>query len=76
MVNRAPGQGLAMVPRRMDDLTTQQITTGTASYNTRRTFRYPCENCTQVLLLAGMTQTVFNTYIRTVIIPTFDPNVT
>lgn len=65
-----------MVPGKMVNLTAPQITTGTASYNTRRTFRYPCENCTQVLVLAGMTQNVFNTYIRTVIIPTFDPNVT
>lgn len=61
---------------KMGNLTATQITTGTTVYNQRRTFRYPCENCSEVLRLAGMTRNVFDTYIRTAVLPYFDPNVT
>lgn len=71
---RTASQGLAMVPRKMVNLNGQQITAGTVSYNTIGTFRKPCPNCTQVLILAGMTENTFNTYIR-VVVTVFDPEV-
>lgn len=62
-----------MIPHSMNDLT--NLDPGTLSYNTPMTFRYPCENCTEVLQLAGMTQNVFNTYIEDEVIH-FDQNIT
>lgn len=63
-----------MIPSQMKDLEAADITAGTVSYDTIKTYRYPCENCYQVLEVVGIPKDDYNSYIINTV-KTFDNNV-